>query len=1093
MSHNSPPRGGLGGERPRGYMRPGAAPWMDRRHQDEQPAPAPAPQHTPAARYSSLSYMSARGPAPSYQREPQRMQYGAGPPRGAPRMPPPRLRPGAMPAWFNRFNASGKTIQGASSSSIAQAEASGGRPEQLASTALEVEAESDTDEEFEEMEQLGAVRADLDAVMQKVAPALALLSSDHSSTPQSAPAGQDSIMTGMQAVAKATVTLKALRVRASEELPGMASTLEQLQARQARAEAREVAQAEAEQAALAAARAKQQAQADLRSFADAQAEHLRRRKQRRAAAFVSTRPPTGDGGDASSNTASNDSGASAFDACVPASFQIRRAVQVSAARIALASEQELSGSAALGLKSIRKTGRTLSSRGLQVEGTQQQSILGKLQAICGKSQEEAKTTDSAWQQILLQNRARAFMAALPLARMAHCCKLQKHEMVQHARKPRLLSFPDVPLGALPGALVPAVLSPEAAIGEGPIAQLLLQWSSSMHAVSDLCVDVATVACAAPHLSGFGLEPVLAPTLSLAQDWQLRCSNLAATRLAAARLLTVRSSCTSGSARSLAAAYSAAGQQARLAMERRESDLKRTPGLATATSDGGTGANDAEFVGLGIGEGGDAAWLGAGDAGSRATRSRIGGGAAPATPGVAAAQGAADIHTRHSDAWVHQGGVSDQASALALLCVGQLSPNWMRELRAWRRQHGHFGRGWFRELFGFDSTAVNVDDSGNADDEAIWRVLASTHPSLHEPVPVKADSVFRASSWTSASVLHEAGADRLAKHHQRQLAVSRGIPQQAFAAAMSSLAQSRAQVAHAVDTHRNASNMLQRTEQQIQLHGLCRIPDMHHSAAESFSGCIREGGLRLLPPPAPVSVAEPLKQLVWPEALPAAPIMRRQWTSAKLNEPHSILHQADAACEVAWSDSEKIIFFAASLSNPKRFGLIASFLVNKTAADVISFYYKIKHASSFKARARAVASSMRRRAGPSVWEVVLDAARAIGCHTPKALLALHKNRWLDSMSISQVVSDLAYSATRSRISTLLARLAAQRAVHGIRLPLHITTPANNKRRSKQEQSPAPSPMLRLVAACTPQVTDVSAEVESRTQAAAQSPASKKARH
>jgi hypothetical protein len=109
----------------------------------------------------------------------------------------------------------------------------------------------------------------------------------------------------------------------------------------------------------------------------------------------------------------------------------------------------------------------------------------------------------------------------------------------------------------------------------------------------------------------------------------------------------------------------------------------------------------------------------------------------------------------------------------------------------------------------------------------------------------------------------------------------------------------------------------------------------------------------------------------------------------------------------------------------------------------------------------VASSMRRRCGPTVWEVVLDAARAVGCNTPRALLGMHHNRWLDTLPLSQAMSDVSYSKTRNRVPLLLARLAAQRAVHGIRLPLQIQTPAQATQEGGVRQSPVASPMLRLM--------------------------------
>ena len=1095
MSHHSPPRPGPGIERQRSYMRGSAAPaWMgaggDR--------PRSAATSSSADAYNNLSFMSSRSAPPSYASQTQRRPYTAQPsaPSGAPRIPPPRLRPNAMPAWFNRYNAGASAMQRVPR---AAPPLGGGRPHSAAqfpaaADALEPEVQSESEEEvFDEMEQLGAVRTDLEGIMAALSPVLALVpdegataSSGGSQPPQ---ASQEDIMSGMQAVARATAKLKALRLRAAEELPGMADTLEQLQRRLGRAQVREKARADAERQAQEDAQAKRQAQADLRAFAEEHADHVRRKKQRRAANFKAAGAAAGAPGAGSNHQAESDSAASAFDASVPASFQICRAVQVSAARISLASEQQLSGSSSLGLSSIRKTGRTLTPRGLRVQSGSGKSVLDRLQSVCGRSSGATDGAGAAWQRVLLHNRARSFLASLPLAPLAHCAAWRGHAMAQDIRQPHVLQFSEVASSKLQDALVPAMLAPEAALGDGPLAHLLSRWSATMHKTTKLHVDVGVVARASPHLSGLGLDAVLAPTVSLASNWVDACAKLAAMRRAVTRVLDIQHACISGRARSLAAAFCCVGQASRLAMQRREADLKRTPGLATATSDGGTGANDAEFVGLGIGEGGDVAWLGAGDAGSRSTRSRIGSAAAPgapSTPGVAATQGAPDIHTRHSDAWVHQGGVSDQAAALALLCVGQLLPSWMRRLRQWQQRSGGFEHGWFRELSNIDN--VCALPRGTSPEEDIWRVLSSTHPALHEAVPVAADDVYEASTWTAASVLHEQGASRLANSHRRQLAASRGMPQQAFAAAASSLAASRAQVAQAVQTHRNASGMLPGGEAQVQLHGLCRVPDMNATAAASFWCCVREGGAREVMPRAPAAIAEPLSQLCWPDAIPPESTAGRQWTLVQLHGPHRALHHDDSLCEVAWSDSEKIIFFGAFLSNPKRFGLIASFLVNKTASDVINFYYKVKHAASLKARARAVASSMRRRAGPTVWEVVLDAASAIGCHTPKALLALHKNRWLDTMSINQVVSDLAYSATRSRISTLLARLAAQRAVHGIRLPLHISTPSNKKR--AVEQSPAPSPMLRLVAACTPQPEEDRASA--RPSAAASSPASKKAR-
>ncbi len=1049
---------------------------------------------TPAARYNSLSYMSARGAPPNYHQGGLSAgnRDGHAPPRG-PRLPPPRLRPSAMPAWFNRFNSQSAGLRGSAAFS-APSRPSGAIPAAQTAEPIQAEAEEEHQEEqFEEAEQLVAVRSDFESIVSELQPVLAMVPPDAKAR-GAASASQDSIMNGMQSVTKAMNKLKALRSRAADELPGMQSSLSHLQHRLDRARAKQDAQAAAlrEQQELEERQAQHKAQ--LRLFSQQHTEQLRAAKRRRAAALASRTHPGGvTAADSGMPVTASDPATAAFDASIPASFQVRRAVQVAAARIALASEQQMDGSLSMGLRGIRKSGRTMSARGLQLTNSHESPALQKLRSICGKSSQVQEAQNSAWQKVLLQNRARAFLAALPLTRLSHCPLLREHPMAQYARSPSSVIFPELSDTSARQHVAQALLSPEAALGNNAVAKLLQRWSTSMQTVRAMQVDVESVARAAPHLSGVGLEPTLSPALWLASSWSRNAARLASAKAAVTSVLTVRTACVSGNARALAAAYCASGLQARLDMSRRETDLRRTPGLATATSDGGTGANDAEFVGLGIGEGGDLAYLGGGDAASRSTRSRIGGGGAPAvgaSGSVAGAPSEIDIHARHSDVWVHQGGVSDQAAALALLAVGGLSPSWGRHLRTWRRETAGFGNGWFRELSGIEEVQAASEVVPSA--ERIWHLLSSTHPSLHDLVTAPNDAVFKSSLWSHASLLHEDGAHNLARRHKRQLAVSRGMPQQAYAAAMSSLAQARAQVAHAVETHWKATSTLQQTDTQIQLHGLCRIPDLLPCAADRFGCCVREGGQRRCAPAQEAAeIDDALTELHWPDPQPSLPSSSKHSTAAGSVsiQPTGRLHHEH--CDVIWSDAEKIIFFAVFMSNPKRFGLIAAFLVNKSASDVISFYYKVKHAASLKARARAVASSMRRRTGPSVWEVILDAARAIGCHTPKALLGMHKNRWLDTMSISQVVSDLAYSPTRNRVSTLLARLAAQRAIHGIRLPLHIQTPAAKQRRGAAGQSPAPSPMLRLVASCTPQPTDSMQDERGHSQQD-DAPASKKAR-
>jgi hypothetical protein len=103
----------------------------------------------------------------------------------------------------------------------------------------------------------------------------------------------------------------------------------------------------------------------------------------------------------------------------------------------------------------------------------------------------------------------------------------------------------------------------------------------------------------------------------------------------------------------------------------------------------------------------------------------------------------------------------------------------------------------------------------------------------------------------------------------------------------------------------------------------------------------------------------------------------------------------------WSDMEKLIFMdkfmqvrsvsprrevciraihscvCACEQFPKDFGLIASFLLNKTPQDCATFYYNTKYAVQYKRKLRQQSIALRRRNPRNGWALAVQAAQSVG--------------------------------------------------------------------------------------------------------------------